>query len=586
VSRRRPVSWLPWAVAAVFAVVAAATLLRPGAPKTLPVVTRFSIPPPANGVFVSGGVEGTTLAVSPDGSQIAYVASDREAGRRIWLRPMSALEGRPVGGTKGARSLFWSPDSRSVGLFVEDKLKRVDLSGDAPVTICDVPAGTGFSGTWGTGGDILFAAVQGEAIYRVSAAGGTPTRILQVDRAHGEARCNWPWFLPDGRRFLYLRRTTAGSSSVMLFTPGSPPTAVLPVASKAQYADPGFLVFVREGVLLAQRFDSARGRVVGEPFSVAPTVRYFLSSGYAAFGLSQSGPLIYQSQSDVMRLVWFDRAGRQLGILGPPGGYQVVAFSRDGRRVVFDRRRDGIGTFGIWSADLERGTETPVTAGPDTEAQPILLPGEKSIAYSRVRGGPPQLVRHDLATGKVEELVPPGAFQLATDVSPDGKTLLYAERGPGGVFDLWTLPLAGDGKPVPFLVSPSTKREARFSPDGRFVGLVSTESGRPEVYVTAYPGPGERIRISTEGADLLRWSRAGDLVYMSLSGSLVSVAVRTSPSLEIGKPKVLFKVEQDSSWYAFNVSPDGNRFLAVVPELIADQLPLTVVANWTSGAHK
>ncbi|HMA17998.1 MAG TPA: hypothetical protein VKS03_06130, partial [Thermoanaerobaculia bacterium] len=238
-----------------------------------------------------------------------------------------------------------------------------------------------------------------------------------------------------------------------------------------------------------------------------------------------------------------------------------------------------------WSLDLDRGTETPVTAGPDTESFPLWL-SAGAVAYSVARGTPPHLVRRNLGTGQEEDLLPAGRFQIAQDVSPDGRTILYSERGENGVFDLWTIPVAG-GRPAPFLLSGVNKPEARFSPDGNFVALISGESGRPELYVTAFPGPGEKIRVSTGGAAHPRWTRDGrELLYLSGDRRLISTPVRTSPLLELGKAVPLFTVAGKWNWMEFQVSPDGKRFLAVVPEVITDELPLTVVANWTAELPK
>jgi Tol biopolymer transport system component len=215
---------------------------------------------------------------------------------------------------------------------------------------------------------------------------------------------------------------------------------------------------------------------------------------------------------------------------------------------------------------------------------PRWLPGG-SIVYSSIRGSPPQLVRRDLATGREEDLLPGGKMQGAHDVSPDGKTLLYGERT--DFFHVWTLPLSGGRKPVPFLQAPFEKVEARFSPDGRYISMITDESGRPEAYVTAYPGPGERIRVSTGGARSPRWSRDGrELYYLSGDRRLMSVAVRTAPSLELGRPQPLFELEGKWSWSTFEVSPDGKRFLAIVPEVVADELPVSVVVNWAAEAGK
>ena len=371
----------------------------------------------------------------------------------------------------------------------------------------------------------------------------------------------------------------------------------MPTGSEVQYADPGFLVFAREGVLLGQRFDPVGGRTRGEPFSIAGHVRYFLTTRAAAFALSRAGTLAYQPQEDVTRLVWFDRSGRRLGTVGPPGRYLNVRISGDGRRAIFDRARETTGTLDIWSVDLERGAENPITSEPNSEFAPILLPGEKSIAYSASRGRGPHLLRRDLATGRDEELLSEEQFfSLAQDVSPDGRSLVYTRLSQTGIFNVWMLPLSDGGRPSALLESAFNMREVRFSPDGKFLAMISNESGRPEVYVTSFPGPGERVRVSTGGAGHLRWSRDGrELFYISSDRTMVSVPVRTDPALEIGAPTPLFSIRKGGTesgaldrgiTSGFDVTPDGKRFLVVVPEVLGDELPLTIVANWTSEAAR
>ncbi len=552
---------------------------RPLSPRAI----RLSVPPPPNGQFVQSR-ETTFLAMSPDGAHVAYVASDPQGGRRVWLRTLSTLETRPLAGTEGARSVFWSPDSASLAFFAEEKLKRLELPAGAPVVICDVAGRTGKSGTWGRDGGILFTSIQGEAIYRVSSSGGKPVVERQLDFSRDETRVGWPWFLPDGERFLYVLREGA-TDHLVLSAPGRPARVLMPMASRVQYADPGYLVFVREGTLVAQRFDWRSGRLAGDPFSIAEHVTYFHPNGNAAFTTSRTGTLAYQPREDVQRLAFFDRTGTEVGVVGARGNYVTVAIAPDGRRVLFDRQHPETSTLEVWSLDLERNVETRVSSGPYSVALPLWLPVGSQIVYSVTRYGPPSLARRDLATGKEEQLLSNRAFQIAHAVSPDGATLVYGERTDRGAFDLWTLPLAGGGKPAPLIQSPANKSEARFSPDGRFIAFLSDESGRSEVYVTPFPVPGERVRVSTGGARNVRWSRLGELLFLSDDLHMTSVPVRTSPSLQLGVPTALFALKGEA-WKSFDVSPDGKRFLGIVPEVVADQLPLTVVVNWTSEVEK
>ena len=486
---------LPWAVAVIAAALAAVALWRGERYAATPAPTiRFPLLPPAGRAFFTT-YESIPVAISPDGSRIAFVSApfavsaarrgiaspDAPGTRGIWVRDLATLEARLVPGTEDATSLFWSPDGKSLGFFVPGKLKRILLAeGAAAVPICDLPPGGGRSGTWGAGGDILFASIQARVIFRISAAGGSPEKAIEAT-AH-EVRVAWPWFLPDGRQFLYLSRLRDSTGRLMLGEIGKPSRMLTPIVSSVQYVDPGFIVFVREGALLAQPFfDAARGRLTGEPISIAEPVSYFLSTGRASFAASRSGTLVYQSHDDMSRLTWFDLSGRALESIGPPGNYLNLEIAREANRVFYDRTRAGIGTFDIWSLDLDRGVETPITTETETEVFPMDLPGGKSIVYSANRGGAPELFRRSLESGAEERLTKAqNAFQQAQDLSPDGKTLVYVERTMSGYFDIWTLPLSGPGEPAPFRELPFDKKEVRFSPDGRFLAFISNESGQAE----------------------------------------------------------------------------------------------------------
>lgn len=369
----------------------------------------------------------------------------------------------------------------------------------------------------------------------------------------------------------------------MLSEPGKPRRAVTQIASFFQYVDPGFLVYSREGTLVAQRFDLGSGRVSGEPVSVAEHVRYFYSTASAAFA-ARAGTIAYLSRPDSSRLVWFDRSGRETATLGSPGDYLDINLTSDGKRLLFSRTRPGLETFHVWTYDLERGVEAPVTNGLDTEAFPRLLADGKTLIYSAVLGTPPLLRRRDLATGKETALTEGRqAFQKAEDVSPDGRTLLFTERAETGHSDIWALALDGAAKPVPILQSPFEKRQVRFSPDGHFVAFVSGESGRPEAYVMPFPGPGERVRVSDGGAELLRWGRDGELYYLAGDSRFIAVPVRTSPGLQVGTPTTLFKVA-GRPWNNFDISPDMQRILAIVSEIEGNESSLNVVLNWAGEA--
>ncbi|HUF51520.1 MAG TPA: protein kinase [Longimicrobiales bacterium] len=581
---RAAMKWWSLALAGAIAIagiaIAWTSWLRPdGGPSV-----RFTIDAPAGGGFAWSS-ETNPLAMSPDGQQLAFIAFDSTGDQRIWLRPLSSLVATPLQGTSDAQSLMWSPDGKAIAFFTSDRLQRVDLPDGTPVTVMRIASRTGHSGTWGRGGYILFTGVQGEAIYRVASSGGTPEVVLRPDTTTGETRVLFPWYLPDGERFLYTSTRGDNSSLVMVTGVGQRPRAVTVAESLVQYAAPGVLASVRDGTLMGQAFDARSAKVSGEPFTVAEGVRYFLSTNVAALAVSQSagGTLAFQTGRDLQRFVWLDRSGSELGAAGSTASYLAARISPDGRRVLVTRQVPELGTFDIWMTDLDRGTETPLTSARGTEAFALWLPGGQTVAYSVATGGPPNIVRRDLAGAAATSMFPGSSFQIATDVSPDGMTLLYRARPATGTFDLWTLPLQGGTAPAPLLETPFTESDARFSPDGRYIAVISDETGRPELYVTAFPGPGEKLRISTSGALMMRWPRqSGEIVYVTPEGWMMAVSAQTQPTLRVGTPVTLFTAGPDAHWTAFDVTPDGQRFLVAVPIARANRQPITVITNWTA----
>lgn len=574
----------PWAATAAGVLVAAALFLRPRAPESAAGSTiRFSLSPPPGAGF-EGSIERSCIALSPDGRQLAFVGVETSGPGRVWIRALADLEARPLVGTEGANSIFWSPDGSSIGFFTERRLARVGLSGGAPVPICDVVGGFGRSGSWGAGGQILFASVAGDAIYRVSADGGKPEPVVRADPAHGLMAVVWPSFLPDGQRFLYLAYTAPRETTLMLSRTGEPPRAIAPLRSRVEFLEPGYLVFAREGALFAQRFDPTAGRLTGPAIPIAPEVNYFLSTGWAAFTVSRSGTLAFHSPQNELRLTWFDRTGRPLGPLGPSGGYRDVAIAPDGKRILFSRAQKAIGTLDVWMLDVARGTETPVTTDPLTsEFGGVWLPDGKSIIYTvGGRGGAPRLYSRQLASGEERELLPAGGVQLATSLSPDGHLLAFDERSAAGSSEAWTMRLGGDSRPARFFPPGTAAASVRFSPDGRAAAFLSSESGTLEAYVILLGSPGEKIRVSTKGAYLLSFGRDGkELFYVSPANEVVSVPIRTAPSLEPGEPRPLFRLTAGREWSAFDVAPDG-RFLAVVQEVSGSAQPATIIVNWAA----
>jgi Tol biopolymer transport system component len=303
-------------------------------------------------------------------------------------------------------------------------------------------------------------------------------------------------------------------------------------------------------------------------------------------------------------LTWVDRTGRSVGTIGEPGGYLDVAISPDGKRALYSRARPGIWTYDLWSFDLSRGVETAVTTGIDSEFSGLWLPDGKAIVYSTVIGSAPQMVLRQLATGEERRLAPSSGFQAATSVSADGRTLAFNERPGGGTFEAWTLSLADTKSAprkfsaLPAVAPPADDRAARystptapaalvrFSPDGRTLALLSAESGNTEAYLAPVGSPGEKVRVSTNGAAQLRFRRdGGELYFLADDGRMVAVPIRTSPSFEPGQPQTLFSIDPARPWLGFDVAADG-RFLAIVTEASGGAKPATVVVNWMPPAPR
>ena len=355
--------------------------------------------------------------------------------------------------------------------------------------------------------------------------------------------------------------------------------------SAVQFTEPDLLVFAREGVLYGQHIDWRAGRVRGGPFAISDSVRYFYSTGTAAFATSAGGTLVFQPGGDVNRPFWFDREGKNLGAAAPSGDYLDLALSRDGRTLLFSRTWPGIGTYDIWSFDLARGVESRLTSNRGSEFSPLWMPGGRTIVHTAQTEGLPQIFLRDLESGSEKLLRPSDGFQIPSGTTPDGKTLIYVERTERSGFTPRRMRLDDDSPSVPLLPAGIHTESVRLSPDGRTLALITDESGAPEAYVMPFPGPGARVRVSNDGAAGMRWSSDGrELFYLAPRTGLMAVAVTTTPMLTVGRPARIVPPEIAGRWRGYEVASDGRRFLAIVPEVNANLLPLSVIVNWPAAS--
>ena len=576
---------LAWSLAAL--AIAAVIFMVQRVPSIRPELVRFQIPAPE-------GVNLPVATVSPDGRHLAIANDD---GGQIWLRDIDSTIARPLPDTDGARAVFWSPDSRYIAFTSGRRLHKLLIPGGSPETVCEVLAGYP-AGSWGSQGMILFAVAENpgnEGIYVVSAQGGTPRKLTLRDESGAELEAYWPHFLPDGFHFLFVGRRLGweqqrpGSGSgyernIYVGDITSDKSRKVRLAySRAEYAAPGYLLFMQEGTLFAQPFDVGKLSIVGDATPIAERVRFHGPTAFAMFSSSQNGVIAYRTGGAQVRLVWFDRTGRELEEAAERGEYDTIHFrlSPDARRLAVGATDPVSGTLAddIWIIDLPRKTGLRFTTNPGDEFAPIWSPDGRRVVFSADWKAVPNLYEQKVDSDTAETLLAPtGTVQAATDWSRDGRWILFHQRDPGGTLDIWALPLFGERKPIQITRTPLFNEfHARFSPDARWVAYQSDESGRWEVYIQAFQGSGEKHLVSLGGGSLPCWRADGkELFYLSNDGKLVAVAVQSGADLSLGSPHSLFVPKANVLGY--EASPDGQQFLIATPAGTPGQN--TVILNW------
>ncbi len=511
---------------------------------------------------------------------------------RLFIRSLDAVVPEALPGTESAVSPFWSPDGSQLGFFAGGKLRKIAPSGGPPQVICD--AGSGGSGSWGPGGVILIGQWEGgpnQGILRVSAEGGTPAPVTKPASGHRAHR--WPVFLPDGRRFLFLDWTFGGEKRVI--SVGSLDSGriqpLFEADSRVEYAPQGFLLFVRDATLLARPFDPKRLAFGGDAIPVAQSIAYFGQSGSGAFSASaRSNVLAYQPRPFDSRLVWLDREGHSLASVGAPAMFHLPPrLSPDGRRVAVTVRDPRTGIRDLWLYDAVTGLPTRLTSAARDAVRPVWSPDGARLAYALSRESAPDIYIWDVASGREELVLSQPGTQLPQDWSSDGARLVYQDFSPARMPPLRTAVLRLGAKPTAAPASPGppySEYSASFSPDGRWLALVSEESGEPEVYLVPAVGTGERRRVSTAGGDNPRWRRDGrELYYLDGEGRLLAAPVAPAASgIELGSSRVLFSA--GPSAIDFDVTAAGDRFLFRMGMGSRPQPPIVVSLDWAAGLEK
>ncbi|HTA48292.1 MAG TPA: protein kinase [Verrucomicrobiae bacterium] len=565
--------------AIVLGIVAGSFLRAPVSPEGS---IRTVINPPEKTTLNLTGDSAGPPVLSPDGSAIAFSATGADGKAALWVRPMNLLEARMLPSTEGAIFPFWSPDGRSLGFFAGSKLKTIDLNGGSAQVICDASLGRG--GAWGPGGVILFSPSPSDPLMRVSINGGTPVPITKIDTAlHTSHR--WPFFLPDGKHFLYLAlhhdpSKSANNELYYASLDGRENRPLFRSQANAVYAD-GFLLFARGNQLMAQPFDPASGKLSGEPQDLAKGIMNDASTWHMDASASSGGLLVFGSgASGDLQLVWMNNSGKEISTVADKlEELQGAVVSPQGDRIAL---QIDAGENDIWVLDLSRGVRTRLTFGPVANTSPVWSPDGKWIAYASPRTGRFNLYRKPSDGSGAEELLLTDDQGIdPSDWSHDGKYLIYTRGGPTG--QTWALPLQGERKPSMVL---SRGAFAKFSPDGRWLAYTSDESGAFEVYVVAFGGGQAKYQVSANAGQLPRWSRDGkELYFLDATFDIFAVPVRDAGgALQFGVPQTVV-----SNWSAplafYDVAPDGKKILL---NRIAQQVSqsVTVVTSFTAGLKR
>ncbi len=525
-----------------------------------------------------------SFAISPDGRSLAFVA-DHDGQPALWVRPLDTANAHALPGTEGARRPFWSSDSRAIGFFMNSELKRIDARGGSAQTVTYALAGT--TAAWGPDGTILFSSTAAPSLRRVSAGGGT----VEGATAPGVESTGHrhPQFLPGGRQFLFFVGGPDAVRGVYLGSLGSPDVTRLVVSdTQAAYLEPGRLLFIRQGTLWAQHFNLAQRKTSGEPVAVADSVAFDPIDGTGAFSASNAGVVAYRAaQPSVTRLSWFDRSGKALGTLGPSEqlGLSNLRLSPDGRRVAAERSLKN--ETDLWL--LASTGQVRFTHGSDGSLTrlPVWSPDGRRIAFESIRSGSVALsVKPSTEDGAEQVLFESPEVKIPCDWSVDGRSLVYYVPDPKTGTNLWVLPLA-TGVPFVFLKTDANELWGQFSPDGRWMAYQSNDTGRYEIYVRPFPGPGAAIPISTAGGVYPRWSRDGkELYFIAPDAKMMAVPIdATAATLEAGAPAALFQTRRLGGGlnviarsHQYHITRDG-RFLINV-DVESSAAPITLLLNW------
>ncbi|MFZ3216121.1 MAG: protein kinase [Candidatus Acidiferrales bacterium] len=594
----------PWALAAVLGAGLVASLIalrQPASPSAARLV-QLSLGMPPGQQFVTEN--GPAVAISPDGSRVAYVIRDRDSGvGRLYMREMDQGNALLLDGAGFAADPFFSPDSQWIGFFGEGKLKKISVRGGAAVDVTEADGYRG--GAWSQDGTIVFPELFTSPLYRVPAAGGKAEAVTQLDAGRVETTHRWPQFLPDGKTVIYTASADNnffGHASVKATRLDTGKTeSLVENAYFGRYLTGGYLAYVSQGTVFATPFDAKTLRVTGTAIPVLQGVVSDISNGGAQLSISDNGTAVYLTGDAVnqpMNIVLVDRKGAATVLVANQSDASSPSISPDGKRVAFQNGS------GIWVHDLARGTTTPITPGVPKVTRPVWTPDGQRLAYSHPyssskNSGERIYWRRADGSGEEEALTPADLLHASpASWSPDGKTLAFYGFWPkdGSCCEIWTLKIDENGKPAepqPFFDGNGGAAVfmPAFSPDGRWLAYTAEQGGLPQIFVVPFPGPGGRWQISTEGGEQPQWSKSGHELFYMRAESLVAVPYSAEKdSFQAGKPEVLFagRFEARAPYTSYDVMPDGQHFVMFqfAGARASEASEPTVVLNWLDEVRR
>jgi serine/threonine protein kinase/Tol biopolymer transport system component len=594
---RERIVWAAIAVAALVAGAAFGRLYLRSTPASVSSSMRFTIAAPQRASFAFGFAGQPAVAISPDGRRLAFVAL-RDTTTILYVRSFDTFDAQPIDGTEDAAFPFWSPDGHSLGFITEARtLKTVACAGGAVRVLGRVTAGTILGGAWGAEGTIAIGSTAGGLLTTSVDGGRSLMPLTHVNAALGETGHGFPVFLPDGRHLLYWSQP---SNIVWLASVDSQEARQLLVTdSQVRYLEPGYLLFGRQGSLMAQPFDWRRGALSGEPIRIADQVlKHPNGNRFYLFDASANGTLAYLSEpapsTSTSQLTWFDRNGRRLNPIGVAAAYRNPTLSPDGKRVAVEITDAVTDTQDVWLIDSITGEPSRFTFDPANDIQPAWSPDGTRIMFGSDRSGVFNIYERPSSGGGSDELVLKSkAYMGPSSVIPDGSGVVY-RTNLDGLMQVGVLPLVGARTPRLFDRKPTNYSQGRVSPDGRWLAYVSNESGRrSEVWVESFPEPGRgKWQVSRTGSSQVRWQRNGQLLYYSYDNKLMGVPIKSGSSLDIGAAVPLFEIpvvggasSRVGYLAQWDVAPDG-RFLVNVPTQDATPASINVLVNWQALLKK